>query len=109
MPIGEPRNHTRPPPPVGTLSHRILRRPGVTLLKAVEDFLQSASGWVWGVPLVALVWDALNRLVAGEIHRVLLPAGLAALALLLVLLRILARTLSRWDHLPQERDDADDA
>lgn len=62
-----------------------------------------------GVPLVALVWDALNRLVAGEIHRVLLPAGLAALALLLVLLRILARTLSRWDHLPQERDDADDA
>lgn len=50
-----------------------------------------------GIPLVALVWDALNRLTAGHIHPVRLVAGLVAIGLILVLFRLLARTVTRWE------------
>jgi hypothetical protein len=64
--------------------------PTATLLGPLALFV------LLGIPLVALVWDALNRLVAGEVHGGRLLAGLVALVLWLVLLRALARRLTDW-------------
>ncbi|HEU4698613.1 MAG TPA: hypothetical protein VFS40_05500 [Gemmatimonadales bacterium] len=50
-----------------------------------------------GVPLLAFVWEGLNRLLSGTIHARLLVAALIALALLVPLWRFLARTVVRWD------------
>lgn len=50
-----------------------------------------------GIPLAALVWDALNRLTAGIIDAPLLLGGLIALGLLVMLFRILARVVTGWE------------
>jgi uncharacterized protein (DUF58 family) len=50
-----------------------------------------------GIPAVALLWDALNHLFAGQIDGTRLLLGLGGLVLLILLLAMLARTLTRWE------------
>jgi hypothetical protein len=50
-----------------------------------------------GIPAVALLWDALNHLFAGQIHLTRMLMGFGGLVLLVLLLAMLARTLSRWE------------
>jgi hypothetical protein len=53
---------------------------------------------VIGIPVVAFVWDALNHLFAGDVTgRWLLTAG-AGLAALGLLLLLMGRALTGWDH-----------
>lgn len=50
-----------------------------------------------GIPLVAYIWETVNRVLSGhfETRRVLLT--LPAILLLLGVFRLLSRTLTRWD------------
>lgn len=50
-----------------------------------------------GVPLVAVIWDTLNRLFAGHVEWNWLGASVVAAGLLWVLLKVLARTVTRWE------------
>jgi hypothetical protein len=50
-----------------------------------------------GIPAVAYLWDSLNHLFAGQVDGGRLLVGLAALAVLVLLLGMLARTLGRWE------------
>jgi hypothetical protein len=50
-----------------------------------------------GVPLLAWVWESLNRLLSGIVEPSRLLGAAVALALLLLLWRVLARTVQRWD------------
>jgi len=53
---------------------------------------------VIGIPLTAYVWETLNQLLAGRVvARARLLITLPALALLIGLWRVLARTVQRWD------------
>ncbi|HET8622084.1 MAG TPA: hypothetical protein VFM14_00835 [Gemmatimonadales bacterium] len=68
-------------------------RPFVKLFGLILGFV------LLGAPLVALVWDALNQLVAGHVEGRRVGTGLAGLLLLAILLRLLARAVHRWDGL----------
>lgn len=48
-----------------------------------------------GIPLVAVVWHALNEFLSGCLHQRSFVAGSAAMAALWVLLRVLASQLKR--------------
>lgn len=50
-----------------------------------------------GVPLVAYLWETGNRLFAGRFEPLRLLLALVALAVLLFVLRLLARALNRWE------------
>ncbi|HEX6132451.1 MAG TPA: hypothetical protein VFZ24_00625 [Longimicrobiales bacterium] len=50
-----------------------------------------------GTPLVAYLWETLNRLFAGIIEPVRLLIAIPALAVFYVLLRFMARTVRAWD------------
>ena len=64
-----------------------------------------------GVPLVAVVWETLNRAFAGHVEPTGLAIGAAAAALLAALLVTLARLIRRWDGadvpFPHATDPAD--
>lgn len=51
-----------------------------------------------GIPVVAFVWDALNHLFAGEVTGRWLLTAVAGLAALGLLLMLIGRTLTRWEH-----------
>jgi len=68
-------------------------RPAITARQLV---LPIALFVIVGVPLVAVIWDTLNRLFAGQVDWKWIGPAVVAAVLLGVLLRILARTLSRW-------------
>jgi hypothetical protein len=51
-----------------------------------------------GIPLLGLVWEALNELLAGQWRPGHLLLGVPAGLLLLLLWRFLASAVSRWDH-----------
>ena len=55
-----------------------------------------------GAPLLALVWEALNQLLGGRVNAPLLLAALPALTVLILLLRLLARTVSRVAASPDQ-------
>jgi hypothetical protein len=67
-------------------------------------FLQIAGsllGFVLiGTPLVACVWDALNRLMAGHVEPPRLALAVVAGLLLAALLRFLVRVFVRWEQQP---------
>lgn len=50
-----------------------------------------------GIPLVAYMWETGNQLFAGHFTGARLLLAVAALIALLVLLKILARTVERWE------------
>lgn len=50
-----------------------------------------------GIPAVALLWDAINHLFAGRIEGTRLLLGFGGLVALILLLTVLARTLTRWE------------
>lgn len=50
-----------------------------------------------GIPLLALVWEALNELLAGSWNPRHLLIGLPAALLLVLLWRFLASAVARWD------------
>lgn len=52
---------------------------------------------VAGIPLVAYMWETGNQLFAGHFAGPRLLLAVAALVALLVLLKILARTVERWE------------
>jgi hypothetical protein len=53
---------------------------------------------VIGIPLTAYVWETLNQLLAGrEIARGRVLLTMPALALLIGVWRVLARTVQQWD------------
>ena len=52
---------------------------------------------ILGVPLVAVIWDTLNRVFAGHIDWRWIGATVVAAVLLWVLLKALARTVTRWE------------
>jgi hypothetical protein len=51
-----------------------------------------------GIPLVAYLWDTANRVFAGDIDIGRIGIALVAAALFVVLLRMLARTVTRWEE-----------
>jgi hypothetical protein len=53
---------------------------------------------VIGIPVVAFVWDALNHLFAGDVTGRWLLTAVAGLAALGLLLMLMGRTLTGWDH-----------
>jgi hypothetical protein len=50
-----------------------------------------------GIPLVAWLWDTLNRLFAGDFNLARVAIAVAAAVLLVLLLRVIRRTIARWD------------
>lgn len=65
---------------------------------ATRKLVPTLAAFVFvGIPLAALVWDALNRLTAGIIHAPLLIGGLIAMGALVVLFRIFARVVTGWE------------
>ncbi|HEX6308046.1 MAG TPA: hypothetical protein VFZ69_07655 [Longimicrobiales bacterium] len=50
-----------------------------------------------GTPLVAYIWETLNRLFAGILEPVRLLIAIPALALFYLLLRFMARTVHAWE------------
>jgi UPF0716 family protein affecting phage T7 exclusion len=53
-----------------------------------------------GTPLVAYLWDTLNRLMAGHVEGPRLALAVVAGLLLAGLLRLLVRVLWRWETTP---------
>ncbi len=74
-------------------------RPGMRVDQLV---LPMALFVIVGTPLLAYVWETLNRLVAGraDVGRLLITLPVAAL--LAGVLSLLARTISRWEGERQE-------
>jgi len=52
---------------------------------------------LFGAPLIALVWDALNRIATGVGSGRLVAISVAAAAVLGMWLALLGRTIRRWD------------
>lgn len=52
---------------------------------------------ILGVPLVAVIWDTLNRVFAGHIDWRWIGATIIAAVLFWVLLKVLARTVTGWE------------
>lgn len=50
-----------------------------------------------GIPAVALLWDALNHLIAGQVEGRRTLLGLVGLVALVLLLTALRRTLAGWE------------
>jgi hypothetical protein len=50
-----------------------------------------------GVPLVAYLWETLNRLFAGQFEPLRLGIALVAAVAFFLLLKFLARTLTGWE------------
>lgn len=82
------------PPPASSLDQP--DAPARPAIAAKQLILPIALFVIVGVPLVAVIWDALNRLFAGQVDWKWIGAAVVAGVLLWVLLRILARTVSRW-------------
>lgn len=74
------------------------RAPRAQALRARRLILPITLFVVAGVPLVAYVWDSLNLFFAGrfEVMRLILATG--ALAVLVALLMVLARVVTRWEE-----------
>ncbi|HET6700634.1 MAG TPA: hypothetical protein VFH14_02460 [Gemmatimonadaceae bacterium] len=70
--------------------------PARPAIAAKQLILPIALFVIVGVPLVAVIWDTLNRLFAGQVDWTWIGAAVVAAVLLGVLLKILARTLGRW-------------
>lgn len=64
-------------------------------------------GWivlfvVVGTPMVAFLWETLNRTLAGNFDALRVAISVPVLALLYALLILLARFVQRWDARPAE-------
>lgn len=68
-------------------------RPFVKLFGSILGFV------LVGTPLLALVWDAVNQLMAGHVDGRRVAIGAAGIVLFALLLRVLARAVWRWDEL----------
>ena len=69
-------------------------RPAVGATKLI---LPIALFVILGVPLVAVIWDTLNQVFAGHVDWRWIGATVVAVVLFWVLLKALARTVSRWE------------
>ena len=66
-------------------------------LSAAALVARIAVAVVLGIPLLAVVWETLNELIAGHLNGRLLLLGAPAAVLLVVLWRFLAGAVQRWD------------
>lgn len=64
---------------------------------ATKLILPIALFVILGVPLVAVIWDTLNRLFAGHVDWRWIGATVVAVVLFWVLLKVLARTVTSWE------------
>lgn len=63
---------------------------------------------VIGTPLVAYLWETLNRLLSGTVEPVRLAISAPLLVLFVILLRALRHAIARWERQREESIDRPD-